>query len=511
MQLSFLSGLFHDILPDSSLQTLSTKEATILLFFCCVLLFFSKYLLFAILLKIVYTPRIMNRENLGSRLGFILLSAGCAIGIGNVWKFPYMVGSYGGGAFVLFYLLFLAILGLPIMVMEFSIGRSAQKSPIKMFNSLEQPGQKWHLHGYICFIANYIIMMFYTTVSGWMLYYFYASVRGLYTTLDTTGIENLFINLTQSPVTMGICMIITVMAGFLILSFGLQNGLEKITKVMMVMLLVLIVVLAFHSILLKGGSEGIIFYLKPDTTKIRQAGLGNVILGAMNQAFFTLSIGIGSIAIFGSYTDKQHTLLGESINVVILDTAVAICSGLIIFPACSAYNIAVDSGPSLLFITLPNVFNHLKTGRIWGSMFFLFMIFASFSTVLGVFENIISMNMDLFGCSRKKACFINIPVMTILSMPCVLGFNMLDFIQPLGKGSNILDLEDFIVSNLCLPLGSLIIVLFCVTKAGWGWDNFINEANTGKGFKLKNWLRPYMTCVLPCIIMCIFLIGIIGR
>ena len=453
----------------------------------------------------------MERESLGSRMGFILLSSGCAIGIGNVWKFPYMAGSNGGGAFVLFYLFFLVIMGVPIMTMEFATGRASRKSPAKIFTTLEKPGQKWHLHGLICMVGNYILMMFYTTVAGWMLYYLYAAVSGKYEGMDTEAVGGLFGNLVANPVPMVVCMVIICVLGFLVISVGLQNGVERITKVMMLLLLILIVVLAIHSITLKGGMPGLKFYLKPDLAEIRSVGLGNVIIGAMTQSFFTLSLGIGSMAIFGSYIGKERSLFGESVNVAILDTFVAICAGLIIFPACAAYGVDVDSGPSLLFITLPNVFNHLAGGRIWGSLFFLFMNFAAFSTVIAVFENIISCCMDQFGWSRKKACMINVFLMIALSLPCALGFNLLSGFTPFGEGSVVLDLEDFIVSNLLLPIGSLIFLTFCTWKWGWGWKNFMEEANTGKGLKVKNWMRGYLTYVLPVIVAVIFVMGLVNK
>ena len=451
----------------------------------------------------------MERESLGSRLGFILLSAGCAIGIGNVWKFPYMVGSYGGGAFVVCYLFFLVVMGVPIMAMEFATGRAARRSPVKLYQELEKPGQKWHLHGYVCMIGNYMLMMFYTTVAGWMLYYFYAALTGAYEGMDAEAVGGFFGSMLSNPVPMVVCMIIVCVAGFLVLSFGLQNGLERITKIMMLLLLILMVVLAIHSITMEGGSEGLSFYLKPDLQKMQEAGVGNVVLGAMTQAFFTLSLGIGAMAIFGSYINRERALLGEAVNVAVLDTIVAICSGLIIFPACAAFDVSVDSGPSLLFITLPNVFNNLAGGRLWGSMFFLFMVFAAFSTVLAVFENIVSCCMDLFGWSRKKACFINIFAMIILSLPCALGYNILSGFTPLGEGTAVLDLEDFIVSNLILPLGSLVFLFFCTMKKGWGWDNFVEEANTGKGLRFQRWMRGYLTYVLPIIVIIVFVMGLV--
>ncbi|MBQ0066268.1 MAG: sodium-dependent transporter [Firmicutes bacterium] len=450
----------------------------------------------------------MKREKLGSRLGFILLSAGCAIGIGNVWKFPYMVGQNGGGAFVLLYFIFLIIIGVPILTMEFSVGRGAMKSPSKMFKTLEKPGSYWHIHGYLCLLGNYLLMMFYTTVAGWMLYYLYAAITGKYEGLAPDQIGQMFDQTLASPAIQAGCMIIVVAIGFYVLSRGLQNGLEKVTKPMMLLLIILMVVLAIHSATMAGGQEGLLFYLKPDFNVVQEVGLSTVCIGALTQAFFTLSLGIGSMAIFGSYIDKERSLLGESINVALLDTFVAVCSGLIIFPACSAYNVSVDSGPSLLFITLPNVFNNLPAGRIWGSLFFLFMVFAAFSTVLAVCENIVSMTMDQFGWDRRKACLINVVGLILLSLPCSLGFNVLSGIQPLGAGSTILDIEDFVVSNLLLPGGSMVFLLFCVTSAGWGWKNYFNEVNTGKGWQIKQWMRPYFTYVLPIVIAIVFVIGL---
>ncbi|EMD16874.1 hypothetical protein HMPREF9943_00916 [Eggerthia catenaformis OT 569 = DSM 20559] len=451
----------------------------------------------------------MEREKLGSRLGFILLSAGCAIGIGNVWKFPYMTGQNGGGFFVLFYLLFLVLFGVPIMAMEFSVGRAARKSPVKMFQKLEKKGTFWHFHGYICMLGNYLLMMFYTVVAGWMLYYVYASITGLYHSMNNKQIVDVFKGLLNNPMILFICTCTIIISGFFILSIGLENGLEKVTKIMMLFLIVLIIILAIHSLFLKGGMKGLAFYLKPDFKKLAEIGIGNVVIGALTQAFFTLSIGMGSMAIFGSYINKEHTLLGESINVAFLDTFVALCSGLIIFPACAAYGVDVDSGPGLLFITLPNVFNHLPLGNIWGSLFFLFMLFAAFSTVLAVFETITACCMDLFHLNRKKACMMNIILMILLALPCLLGFNILSGIHPLGAESSILDLEDFIVSHLILPIGSMIFLIFCVSRYGWGWKNFIKEVNTGEGLQFKKWMYPYLKYILPIIIFIVFIIGII--
>ncbi len=450
----------------------------------------------------------MERERLGSRLGFILLSAGCAIGIGNVWKFPYMAGQYGGGIFVLFYLFFLLVMGIPVMTMEFSLGRASQKSPARIYHELEPKGSKWHLHSYAAVAGNYILMMFYTAVSGWMLRYFVDTVSGKFTGLDAKGVENHFGDMLGNPVLMIIFTFFVIILGFVVCSFSLQKGLERITKYMMLALLAIMVILAINSIFMKGGAEGLAFYLKPDIGKVKDIGLINVIVGAMNQSFFTLSLGVGSMAIFGSYLGKDRSLMGESVNVAILDTFVALCSGLIIFPACSAYGVEVTSGPPLIFITLPNIFNNIPLGRLWGSLFFVFMSFAALSTVLAVFENIISCTMDIFGFSRKKACLVNCIAMLVLCLPCILGFNVLSGFTPFGEGTNVLDLEDFIVSNVLLPVGSLLFVLFCTSRYGWGWKKFKEEANTGKGLKVADWMRGYMTFVLPVIILVLFIAGI---
>ena len=450
-----------------------------------------------------------QREQLGSRLGFILLSAGCAIGIGNVWKFPYMVGQYGGGAFVLIYLFFLVILGIPVMTMEFAMGRAGQRSPARLYQQLEPKGSKWHLHGSVAMAGNYILMMFYTSVAGWMLDYFVRTAGGQFVGADTDGVAAQFSQMLGDPLRMTLFMGIIVAVGFLVCSFSLQKGLERITKWMMVALLVIMVVLAINSVCTAGGSQGLRFYLVPDLARMKKVGIGNVVAGAMNQAFFTLSLGIGAMAIFGSYIGKERALMGESARVAALDTLVALCSGLIIFPACFAYGVQPDSGPSLIFITLPNIFNHMPLGRVWGSLFFVFMSFAAFSTVLGVFENIVSCTMDLSGWSRKKACLFNGILMLLLSMPCVLGFNMLSKFQPLGPGTGVLDLEDFVVSNLLLPLGSLIFIFFCTSRYGWGWKNFTKEANAGKGLKVQRWMRGYMCYVLPVLVAVILVLGLI--
>ena len=442
----------------------------------------------------------MEREKFGSRMGFILLSAGCAIGIGNVWRFPYVAGMYGGGMFVLFYLLFLIVMGVPVMTMEFAVGRASRKSVIRSFTELEKPGQKWHLHGYIGMAGNYLLMMFYTTVAGWMLYYFYQMLTGKFTGKDKEQVAGLFQEMLESPTVLTVVMVIIVGTGILVCSLGLQKGVERITKVMMMLLLFIIVVLAVRSMTLEGGTEGLKFYLLPDVQRMRDVGILETITAAMNQAFFTLSLGIGSMAIFGSYIDKSRTLLGESVNIAMLDTFVALVSGLIIFPTCFAFDISPDMGPSLIFITLPNIFNHMVGGRVWGTLFFVFMTFAAFSTILAVFENIISCGMDLFHWSRKKSCLINLVALIVLSLPCVFGYNIWSAIQPLGEGSTILDLEDFIVSNMMLPVGSLVYLLFCVTRYGWGFDHYLKEANTGEGVRMPGGVRFYVTFILPVLL-----------
>ena len=450
----------------------------------------------------------MQREKLGSRLGFILLSAGCAIGVGNVWKFPWLVGQYGGGAFVVCYIIFLLILGLPIMTMEFAVGRASQKSPVRAYQALEKPGTKWHIHGYLALIGNYLLMMFYTTVCGWMIYYFYQMAAGKFEGLDTAGVETAFYDMLGQPGVLAVCMVIVVVAGFAINSFGLQSGLERVTKVMMLVLLAIMVLLAVNSIMTEGSAEGLKFYLIPNLDNMKEAGITNVIVNAMNQSFFTLSLGIGAMAIFGSYIGKSRALFGESVNVAILDTFVAFTSGLIIFPACFAFGVAPDSGPNLIFVTLPNIFNHMAFGRLWGSLFFVFMTFAAFSTVLAVFENIMSCWMDMTGWSRKKVALINTVLMIALSLPCVFGYNIWSAFQPFGEGSTVLDLEDFLVSNIWLPLGSLVYLLFCTSRYGWGWKNFKEEANEGGGLKIRDWMRFYVSYILPLIVLAVFVIGI---
>lgn len=452
-----------------------------------------------------------ERERLGSRLGFILISAGCAIGIGNVWKFPYMAGQGGGGAFVLFYLLFLLILGLPIMTMEFAVGRASQKSPVKAYYALEKPGQRWHIHGYITLIGCYLLMMFYTTVAGWMLHYFYLTATGKFTGLDSDAVASQFNTMLSQPQVMGFWMVIIVIAGILVCSIGLQNGLEKVTKVMMISLLFIMVILAINSFFMDGAKEGLSFYLIPDFERMKEIGIIKTITGAMNQAFFTLSLGIGAMSIFGSHIGKERSLLGESLNIALLDTFVAITSGLIIFPACFTFHVDQTSGPGLIFITLPNIFNHIPMGKLWGSLFFIFMSFAAFSTILAVFENIISCGMELTGWSRKKSSFINAIAIILLSVPCVLGYNLWSSDIFAVFGGAVLDFEDFLVSNLFLPLGSLVYLLFCTSRYGWGWKNFTTEANTGKGLKIQNWMRGYISYILPLIVLFIFFFGLYDK
>ncbi len=452
----------------------------------------------------------MKREKFGSRLGFILISAGCAIGLGNVWRFPYVVGQSGGAAFVLIYLFFLVILGLPIMVMEYAVGRASQASIAMSFDKLEPKGTKWHLHKYTGMAGNYLLMMFYTTIGGWILLYSIRTLTGRYEGMDAAAVEWEFTALMGQPWLMAACMAAVVIVCFFVCSLGLQGGVEKITKIMMLLLLGLMIVLAVHSALLPGAGEGLSFYLKPDFKKAAEEGLANVIFNAMGQAFFTLSIGIGSIAIFGSYIDKKHSLPGEAIFVTGLDTAVALIAGLIIFPACFTYGVRPGSGPQLIFITLPNIFNDMAGGRFWGSLFFLCMLFAAVSTIIAVFENILSFAMDLWGWSRKKAVAVNLIAIIVLSMPCVLGFNVLSGFRPLGDGTTVLDLEDFIVSNNLLPLGSLVYVFFCTSRYGWGWDSFIAEADAGEGLRFPKRLRPYVAYVLPIIILLVFIQGYIA-
>lgn len=448
-----------------------------------------------------------KRETLSSRLGFILLSAGCAIGLGNVWRFPYIVGEYGGAIFVLIYLVFLCIIGFPVMVMEFSIGRASRKNISGALTELEPKGTKWHLYGPVAIAGNYLLMMFYTTITGWLLYYVFATLTGAYQSMDTAGVAAFFSELQSQPGTMFFWMAVGTIAGFLICALGLQKGVEKITKGMMALLIVLIVVLAVHSIIIDKSYDGIRFYLMPSLENLSKHPLGEVIFAAMSQAFFTLSIGMGGMTIFGSYIDKQQSLSGESIYVITLDTFVAFMSGLIIFPACFAYGVKPDAGPGLLFVTLPNIFTQMAGGRFWGFLFFVFMSFAALTTLVAVFENIISYWIDNHGWSRKKACIVNCLLLIALALPCILGFNLMSGFQPLGEGSAVLDLEDFLISSTIMPLGSLLIVIFCTRKKGWGFDAFLKEADEGKGIKFPAFLAFYCKWVLPLIILVIFFKG----
>lgn len=451
----------------------------------------------------------MQRENFRSRMGFLLVSAGCAIGIGNVWRFPTITGQYGGGYFVLFYLICLVIMGIPVMTMELAVGRASRKSAVRAYQTLEKPGQKWHIHGWFCMIGCCLLMMYYTSVTGWMVDYFCKFLTGRFTAgMDSEQINGVFGQMLSSPGELTIYMVIVVVAGFLICSIGVQKGLERITKVMMVALLALILVLAIHSLTLPGAAEGMKFYLLPSADSIRANGLGHTITAAMNQAFFTLSLGIAAMEIFGSYMSREHTLAGEATRICILDTFVALMSGVIIFPACFSYGVRPDDGTSLIFKTLPNVFVNMQGGRLWGTLFFLFMIFASFSTVLAVFENLLAFAVDTFGISRKKASVIGCIAILVLSMPCVLGFNVWGDLQLIG-GRGVLDSEDFLVSNLLLPIGSIIYLLFCVSRWGWGFDHYLEEANTGAGPKLPRWLRPYFRYILPVLIVIILVQGLI--
>ena len=451
----------------------------------------------------------MKRESFQSRLGFILVSAGCAIGIGNVWKFPYVAGQNGGGVFVLFYLLFLLCMGVPVLTMELAVGRASRKSAVLGYKELEKLGSKWHIHGWFCIIGCYLLMMYYTTVSGWMLGYFAKFVGGSFKSgMDTASVGAAFSDMLADPWEMGIFMVITVIAGFAVCSFGLQKGLEKISKYMMGALLLLIIVLAINSITLPNSSEGLAFYLLPDFARAAEVGIGNVIVAAMNQSFFTLSLGIAAMEIFGTYMSKEHTLGGEAVRICCLDTFVAVMSGLIIFPACYSFGIQPDQGPSLIFVTLPNVFVNMTGGRVWGSLFFLFMTFASFTTVIAVFENLLATCMDNFGWDRKKSVIINCIFILLASLPCVLGYNVWKDLHIVG-GRDVLDSEDFIVSNLLLPIGSLVYLLFCVTKWGWGFDNYLAEANTGKGLKIARWLKWPFMIVLPVLILVILISGLI--
>lgn len=449
----------------------------------------------------------MKRENFKSRLGFLLVSAGCAIGIGNVWKFPYVTGANGGGVFVLFYLLFLVIMGAPVLTMELAVGRASRQSAVLGYKALERPGTKWHIHGWFAIAGCYLLMMYYTTVSGWMLSYFVKFLTGAFAGVDTGGVAGVFGAMLSSPGEMGLFMAITVLAGFGVCSFGLQRGLERITKGMMVGLLALIVVLAVHSLTLPGAGEGLRFYLFPNVARANDVGLGQVVTAAMNQSFFTLSLGVAAMEIFGSYMSRDRTLAGEALWICVLDTFVALCAGLIIFPACFSFGVEPDAGPSLIFLTLPKVFLNMAGGRLWGTLFFLFMTFASFSTVIAVFENLIICSVDNFGWSRRRAAGVNCAFILLASIPCVLGHNVWNGLRLIG-GRDVLGSEDFIVSNLLLPIGSLMYLLFCTTKWGWGFDRYLAEANTGDGPRLSPALKPYLRFVLPALILVILIEGL---
>ena len=453
----------------------------------------------------------MKREKFGSRLGFILVSAGCAIGIGNVWKFPYMCGAYGGAAFILIYLIFLLVMGIPAMVCEFTIGRGSKRSVALAFDQIEPEGTSWHKMKYIGIFGCYLLMMFYTTVAGWMLHYFYMTAVGKLAGLNAEQVAGKFTEMLASPATMTFWMVFVVVVSILVCAKGLQSGLERVTKGMMIALLLIMVVLAVNSLFMPGAKEGLSFFLVPDFARMQEVGVVNTLVSAMNQAFFTLSLGIGAMSIFGSYIGKEHSLLGESVRIVVLDTFVAITAGLIIFPACFTYHVDQTSGPSLIFITLPNIFANMSMGRLWGSLFFLFMAFAAMSTVLAVFENIICCGMELTGCSRKKSSLVNLVLIILLSMPCVLGYNLWAWDGFAVFGGAVLDVEDFLVSNLFLPLGSLVYLLFCVTRYGWGWQNYKKEVNTGKGLKVQDWMRGYLTYVLPLIVVFIFAFGLYDK
>ena len=451
----------------------------------------------------------MKRESFGSRLGFLLVSAGCAIGIGNVWRFPSITGKNGGGYFVLFYLICLVLMGIPVMTMELAVGRASRRSAVLAYKTLEKPGQKWHIHGWFCLIGCYLLMMYYTTVTGWMGSYFAKFLTGAFHSgMSTEDISGVFGAMLSSPGSMAIWTEVVVVLGFLVCSFGLQKGLERVSKVMMLALLTLIMILAVHSLTLPGAAEGMKFYLLPSIESIRKNGLGSLIMDAMNQAFFTLSLGIAAMEIFGSYMSDSHALTGEAARICVLDTFVALMAGTIIFPACFSYGVSPDDGASLIFQTLPPLFVNMAGGRIWGSLFFLFMIFASFSTVLAVLENILAICMDTFGWSRKKAVCINGALLAALSLPCVFGFNIWSDLTPIGA-RGVLDSEDFLVSNLLLPIGSLVYLLFCVTKWGWGFDNYLAEANRGTGPKLSRKFKPYFQWVLPILILVILIQGLI--
>lgn len=452
----------------------------------------------------------MERENFKSKLGFILVSAGCAIGIGNVWRFPFVTGQNGGGIFVLLYLLFLVIMGIPVLTMELAIGRASKKSAVLAYKKLEKPKSKWHIHGWFCILGCYLLMMYYTPVSGWMLSYFFKFATGTFESgMTAEQVGNVFSNLMSNPVEMIIWMAVMAITGFFVCSKGIQNGIEKVSKVMMILLLALIIILAINSLTLSGAAEGIKFYLVPDLEKVQSIGIGHIITSAMSQAFFTLSLGIASMEILGSYMTREKTLPSESIKICILDTFVAITAGLIIFPACFSYGVEPNQGPALIFVTLPNVFVNMAGGRIWGTLFFMFLTFACFSTVIAVFENLISFCIDMFNMSRTKSVIINAIIMLIGCLPCIFGFNLLSGFNILGKG--VLDIEDFAVSNILLPVGAFLYSLFCSTKFGWGFDGYLNECNQGEGIKFPRFFKPYIKYVLPVLVLIVFISGFIPQ
>ena len=451
----------------------------------------------------------MKRESFRSRLGFLLVSAGCAIGIGNVWRFPYVTGKNGGGYFVLFYILCLLIMGVPVLTMELAVGRASRKSAILAYKTLEKPKSKWHIHGWFCLIGCYLLMMYYTTVSGWMVSYFGRFLTGkFYSGMPAEDASAVFGELLANPVEMGILAVAIVIVGFVVCSLGLQKGLERVSKVMMIALLALILILAVHSLTLSGAAEGMKFYLLPSLDSIRENGLRSLITDAMNQAFFTLSLGIAAMEIFGSYMSDDHALAGESIRICALDTFVALMAGTIIFPACFSYGVAPEQGPSLLFVTLPQVFVNMAGGRFWGTLFFLFMVFAALSTVLAVCENILAMVREMTGWKRPLGCLVCGAGVFILAITTALGYSVFHF-QPFAEGTAWLDLWDFLVSNNILPLGSLVFALYCCNKFGWGWDNFVAEANAGKGLKVKAWMKPIFRYLVPVAILFIYIYGMV--
>lgn len=452
----------------------------------------------------------MKREHFSSRLGFILITAACSIGLGNIWRFPYITGKYGGASFVIFYLVFLVILGLPIVVMEFAVSRASERSTALSFNILEPKGTKWHWFKYATIIGNYLLMMFYTVISGWLLYYFAEMVKGRFQGLASNEAADVFSDLLGNPIAMIVCSFVVIVISFAVCAIGLQKGVERVTKIMMSLLFSLLIVLAIRSVMLPNAETGLRYYLYPDFGAMQKIGVPECIFAAMGQAFFTLSIGIGTLSVFGSRIDKSHSLTSNALYMGVLDTVVALLAGLIIFPACFSFGVEPDSGPDLLFITLPNIFNSMKGGRIWGSLFFLFMVFAAVSTVIAVIENIVTYGMDLTGCSRKKSASVNLVLLLLLSLPCVFGFNIWKSFEPLGSGTSILDLEDFILSNHLLPLGSLVFLLFCTRRYGWGWDNFYKETAIGKGLPYPGFARKYISYILPIIVLVIFISGYVS-